>query len=150
MRYSRIVVTALNQRWLDAAVAEFCGYGSSVIGCDAEVGMECRVPEPETLDGRPGASLLIFGFSKEAVEKAITNRTGQCLMTCPTTAVFNGLFTEKDEPSANIDQISLGKHLRFFGDGYQKSKQVAGRRYWRRASIARIGASTGAARIAQS
>ena len=45
-------------------------------------------------------------------------------MTCPTTAVFNGL------PDAET-KIPLGKHIRFFGDGFQKSKQVAGRRYWR-------------------
>jgi formylmethanofuran--tetrahydromethanopterin N-formyltransferase len=45
-------------------------------------------------------------------------------MTCPTTAVYDGL---PDAP----ERIPLGKHIRFFGDGYQKSKQVAGRRYWR-------------------
>src|SRR5262249_47180606 len=27
--------------------------------------------------------------------------------------------------------VPLGKHLRFFGDGYQKSKLIDGRRYWR-------------------
>jgi formylmethanofuran--tetrahydromethanopterin N-formyltransferase len=45
-------------------------------------------------------------------------------MTCPTTAVYDGL-------SDGVEQIPLGKHLRFFGDGFQKSKLVAGRRYWR-------------------
>lgn len=114
MRYARIVVTAHNQRWLDAAVSEFSGYGSSVIGCDAEVGLESIVPESETLDGRPGASLLIFGFSTDAVQKALSNRTGQCLMTCPTTAVFDGFA---DAP----ERVPLGKHLRFFGDGFQKA-----------------------------
>lgn len=130
MRYCRVIVTAANQRWLAAAVAEFSGYGSSVIGCDAEVGLECPVPEANTLDGRPGASLMVFGFSQDAVEKAITNRTGQCLMTCPTTAVFDGLKSTAIE-SPDIDRISLGKHLRFFGDGYQKSKLIGERRFWR-------------------
>ncbi len=91
MRYGRIIVTAANERWLSAAIAEFSGYGSSVIGCDAEVGLEHLLSKSETLDGRPGASLLVFGFSTDAVAKAISNRTGQCLMTCPTTAVFDGL-----------------------------------------------------------
>lgn len=125
MRYSRLIVTAANERWLNAAISEFCGYGSSVIGCDAEVGLEQRIDSSETLDGRPGASLLVFGFSKDAVESAISNRTGQCLMTSPTSAVFNGLI---DDQTA---EVPLGKHLRFFGDGYQKSKLIGERRFWR-------------------
>jgi formylmethanofuran--tetrahydromethanopterin N-formyltransferase len=44
-------------------------------------------------------------------------------MTCPTTACFNGL------PAP--DKISIGGQLRFFGDGYQISKLVDGRRFWR-------------------
>jgi formylmethanofuran--tetrahydromethanopterin N-formyltransferase len=45
-------------------------------------------------------------------------------MTCPSTAVYNGLLgTEAKSP--------LGKHIRFFGDGFQKSKKIANRRYWR-------------------
>jgi len=137
MRYSRIVVTAHNQRWLDTAIAEFCGYGTSVIGCDAEVGLECYVPETETLDGRPGASLMIFGFSSEAVQKALTNRAGMCLMTCPTTALFDGKVTgpsDDSEKAATEDapkRIAMGKHLRFFGDGFQKSKLIGDRRFWR-------------------
>ena len=151
MQCARVVVTAHNQRWLDAAVAEFSGYGSSVIGCDAEVGLERLVGESETLDGRPGASLLIFGFSNQAVEAALCNRAGQCLMTCPTTAVFDGLVAGskrdagkgdgedevvgEDQQDADTtmagERISLGKQLRFFGDGFQKSKLIGERRFWR-------------------
>ena len=133
MKYSRIIVTACNDRWVDAAIAEFCGYGSSVIGCDAEVGLEKRIPETETIDGRHGASLLVFGFSKDAVQTAITNRTGQCLMTCPTTAVFDGLAEqgydnqhptgEETKIRSKHETIPLGKHLRFFGKDKQKSKR---------------------------
>ena len=65
---------------------EFAGYSASVIGCDAEVGVERWLSSDETPDGRPGAALLAFGFSTDALGKAIPNRTGQCLMTCPTTA----------------------------------------------------------------
>jgi len=82
------------------------------------------LPPEETPDGRPGAAVLVFGFSTEALAKVIHNRTGQCLMTCPTTAVYNGL------PDA-ADRIPLGKHIRYFGDGFQKSKLLFGRRYWR-------------------
>lgn len=124
MRYARLVVTAADDYWLDCALRELCGYGSSVIGCDAEVGVERRLAEDESPDGRPAAAVLAFGFSTEALAKALPNRTGQCLMTCPTTAAYNGL------PDAE-EFVPLGKHLRFFGDGFQKSKVVADRRYWR-------------------
>ena len=124
MRYSRVIVTAHNERWLKAAISEFTGYGTSVIGCDAEVGLEKLIPKSETMDGRPGASILLFGFSTDAVQKALTNRTGQSLMTCATTAVFDGLPDSEE-------RVALGKHLRFFGDGFQKSKLIGERRFWR-------------------
>jgi formylmethanofuran--tetrahydromethanopterin N-formyltransferase len=124
MRYCRLIVTALDAYWLDAAVREFTGYSASVIACDTESGVERMLSPDETPDGRPGAALMAFGFSADALGKAVANRTGQCLMTCPTTAVFDGL------PEAET-RLPLGKHLRFFGDGYQKSKVVEGTRYWR-------------------
>jgi formylmethanofuran--tetrahydromethanopterin N-formyltransferase len=124
MRYVRLIVTAHDRYWLLAGAMEFTGYASSVIACDAEAGIERLLAPEETPDGRPGAALLAFGFTTQALGKAIPNRTGQCLMTCPTTAVFDGL------PDA-AERIALGKQIRFFGDGYQKSKLVEGRRLWR-------------------
>ncbi len=124
MRYARVIVTAHDEHWLRTAAAEFSGYGSSIIGCDAEVGLDTWLPASATPDGRPGAALLAFGFSTESLGKAVLNRTGQCLLTCPTTAVYDGL---PDAP----ERMPLGKLLRFFGDGFQKSKLVADRRYWR-------------------
>ena len=123
MRYTRLIVTAADDYWLDAAMNAFTGYGTSVIGCDAEVGVECRIDGAETPDGRPGTVVLAFGFDSESLAKAIVNRCGQCLMTCPTTAVFNGLKSD--------EQFDLGNKLRFFGDGYQKSKSIGDRRFWR-------------------
>jgi len=124
MSYCRLVVTAQDDYWLDAALREFCGFSSSVIACDAEIGVEQMLPADQTPDGRPGAAVLMFGFAADALAKSAPNRTGQCLMTCPTTAVFDGL-------SAAEKKIPLGRHIRFLGDGYQKSKQTAGQRYWR-------------------
>lgn len=124
MRFTRLIVTAHDEYWLQAAVNEFTGYASSVIACDAEAGVERRLAAPDTPDGRPGAAVLLFSFSTEALAKAVPTRCGQCLMTCPTTAVYDGL-TDGEE------RIPLGKHLRFFGDGYQKSKLLLGHRYWR-------------------
>jgi len=124
MRYVRLIITAADDYWLEAALKELTGYSSSVIACDAEAGVERRMTAAETPDGRPGASVLLFGFSTDALNKSVPNRVGQCVMTCPTTAVYDGMPTAETK-------IPLGKKIRFFGDGYQKSKQVAGRRYWR-------------------
>jgi formylmethanofuran--tetrahydromethanopterin N-formyltransferase len=125
MQYARLIVTAVNERWLRVAMSDFCGYGSSVIGCDAEVGVEGWLDPGQTLDQRSGASALAFGFSTEALGKALANRAGQCLLTCPTTAVFDGL------PQPAPEQVALGSYLRFFGDGFQKSKLLGERRFWR-------------------
>jgi formylmethanofuran--tetrahydromethanopterin N-formyltransferase len=137
MRYTRLIVTAIDSYWLDAGLREFCGYGSSVILCDAEVGVEVAELE-SSIDGRPGASVMAFGFSADALAKAISKRTGQCLMTCPTTAVFDGMKVAGENPfetepfeDPNAKPIPLGDHLRFFGDGYQKSKIIGDRRLWR-------------------
>jgi len=124
MRYVRLIITAADEYWLEAGLKELTGYSSSVIACDSETGVERRLPADDTPDGRPGASVLVFGFSTDALNKSVPNRVGQCVMTCPTTAVYNGL------PDADT-RVPLGKKIRFFGDGFQKSKQVAGRRYWR-------------------
>lgn len=124
MRFVRLILTAHDGHWLDAAVREFTGYSSSVIACDAELGVDTYLPPDATPDGRPGVSILGFGFSADALAKAIPNRIGQCVMTCPSTAVFDGL-------SESSERIPLGKHIRFFGDGFQKSKVVAGKRFWR-------------------
>lgn len=134
MRFTRLIITAINKRWLTAAINEVCGYGSSVIACDAEAGFESWIDPDQTIDGRPGVSLLFFAFSTEALQKAIVKRAGQCLMTCPTTAVFDGLPDLESNRSLEgfaAKKISLGDQLRFFGDGYQKSKLITDRRFWR-------------------
>lgn len=124
LRFARLLVTAHDDHWLDAATRAACGYGTSVIGCDAEVGVERRIPANDTPDGRPGAAILLFAFSTEALAKAVANRTSQCLLTCPTTAVYDGLPSESE-------RVPLGGHVRFFGDGREKTKVIEGHRYWR-------------------
>lgn len=124
MRYARLIVTAFDEHWLNAAVREFTGYSTSIIACDCEAGVERYLKPEETPDGRPGAAIMMFGYTIDGLAKVAPKRTGQCLMTCPTTAVYEGL-------TAGEARIPLGKHIRFFGDGFQKSKLIAGRRYWR-------------------
>jgi formylmethanofuran--tetrahydromethanopterin N-formyltransferase len=124
LRCARLIVTAHDAHWLRAACEAACGYGTSVIGCDAEVGVERFLDPSESPDGRAAVSLLAFGFAAESLAKAVANRTAQCLLTCPTANVFDGL------PAAE-DRAPLGKHVRFFGDGFEKTKRLDQQRIWR-------------------
>ncbi|MES9945094.1 MAG: formylmethanofuran--tetrahydromethanopterin N-formyltransferase [Candidatus Thiodiazotropha sp.] len=123
MSATRVIITAINLHWARIAGETMTGFATSVIGCGVEAGIEAEIAPNATPDGRPGVSVLLFGMSGKALAKQLETRVGQCVLTCPTTALFAGIEGEK--------QIPLGKNLRFFGDGYQISKQIAGTRYWR-------------------
>src|SRR4051812_33700310 len=124
MTAARAIITAETPAWAEVAGRTMSGYATSVIACDAEAAIERVLGQDETPDGRPGVAVLVFAFSRDALEKALTNRVGQCVMTCPTTACYNGLpLGEKS--------INVGGRLRYFGDGWQISKRLDGRRYWR-------------------
>jgi formylmethanofuran--tetrahydromethanopterin N-formyltransferase len=124
MTAARAVITADTARWAEIAGTTMTGYATSVIGCDAEASVERVLRPDETPDGRPGVSVLLFAFNREALERAIVTRVGQCVMTCPTTACYNGLpIGEKS--------IIVGGRLRYFGDGWQISKRLGDRRFWR-------------------
>jgi formylmethanofuran--tetrahydromethanopterin N-formyltransferase len=123
---TRLIVTAEELPWAKTAASVFCGNATSVIGCDLEAAAERELPADESPDGRPGVAILAFAFSRDGLAKAVTGRTGQCILTCPTTACYNGL------PDCPKDkQIVVGGQLRFFGDGFQASKRLLGRRLWR-------------------
>jgi formylmethanofuran--tetrahydromethanopterin N-formyltransferase len=121
----RLIVTAETPNWARIAAQVTTGYAASVIGCDAEAGVERTLSADETPDGRPGVSLLLFAFNRDALQKAVVNRVGQCVLTCPTTACFNGLPVVKEKA------LRVGGTLRFFGDTFQFSKKLEGRRFWR-------------------
>jgi formylmethanofuran--tetrahydromethanopterin N-formyltransferase len=123
MKATRIVVTAHNIEWARHAANSATGFATSVIGCGCEAGIEREIDAGETPDGRPGISLLLFAMSGKELAKQIERRVGQCVLTCPTTAVFAGI--------AEGEAVALGKNLRFFGDGWQISKVIGGVRYWR-------------------
>lgn len=125
MVVARLVVTAATPEWARTAGLTAAGYATSVIGCDAEAGIETFLEPDETPDNRPGVGLLMFSFSRDKLERAVVNRVGQCVLTCPTTACYNGL------PVVHEKSIRVGGQLRFFGDGWQQSKLLDGRRYWR-------------------
>ncbi|HEX6363576.1 MAG TPA: formylmethanofuran--tetrahydromethanopterin N-formyltransferase, partial [Albitalea sp.] len=123
MKATRILVTAHDATWAMHAGVTATGFATSVIACGCEAGIERVLAPGETPDGRPGVSLLIFSMSGKELAKQIERRVGQCILTCPTTAVFAGL--------ADGEPVALGRNLRFFGDGWQTSKMIGGVRYWR-------------------
>ncbi|HJV72125.1 formylmethanofuran--tetrahydromethanopterin N-formyltransferase [Ideonella sp.] len=123
MKATRLLITAHNLTWARHAAVAATGFATSVIACGCEAGIEAELPPEQTPDGRPGVSVLIFSMSGKELAKQVERRVGQCVLTCPTTAVFAGL--------SEGEAIALGKNLRFFGDGWQISKVIAGQRYWR-------------------
>ena len=123
MRATRLLVTADSARWAAVAAATATGFATSVIACGCEAGIERDVDADATPDGRPGVSVLVFAVSKAELAKQVDRRIGQCVLTSPTSAAYSGL--DGDE------RIDLGRRLRYFGDGFQTSKLIGGRRYWR-------------------
>ena len=124
MRLARIVITGRSLRWVRAAALKLTGFATSVIGCKVEAGIERELAAGETPDGRPGISILLMTMGKDDLPKRLIERIGQTVLTCPTTACYDGL---PDAP----DRVGVGSALRFFGDGFQISKVVAGERFWR-------------------
>ncbi|MBL8527449.1 MAG: formylmethanofuran--tetrahydromethanopterin N-formyltransferase [Burkholderiales bacterium] len=123
MKATRVLVTAQNLKWAYHAANAATGFATSVIACGCEASVERKLDPGETPDGRPGASILFFAMSGKELAKQVERRIGQCVLTSPTSAAFAGI--DEGEP------IALGKNLRFFGDGFQLSKLIGGRRYWR-------------------
>jgi formylmethanofuran--tetrahydromethanopterin N-formyltransferase len=130
MKATRLVITAHTPLWARHAANSLAGFATSVIGCGCEAGIERDCTPDETPDGRPGVAVLLFAVSSKELAKQLERRVGQCVLTCPTTAVYAGI-----DPTASLaplsDHAGLGSRLRYFGDGWQISKVLDGRRYWR-------------------
>jgi formylmethanofuran--tetrahydromethanopterin N-formyltransferase len=153
MTAARVVITAETARWARTAAEVATGYATSVIACDAEAGIERELAAEATPDGRPGVSVLVFAFNRERLEKALVGRVGQCVLTCATTACYDGLAAgmggevagaslplrpppappcqggeQDEEPSQGGERkekrVRVGGNLRFFGDGFQISKRL--------------------------
>jgi formylmethanofuran--tetrahydromethanopterin N-formyltransferase len=120
----RILITAANEKWALIAARTASGFASSIIMSPAEAAVETLVSPEETPDGRVGAIIQVYQSSRGALKHQMSLRIGQCIMTCPTTAVFDAL------PKAKR-RVSIGRSLRFFGDGFQKKDEVGGRTVWR-------------------
>ena len=124
MRAARAVITAATDSWARTAAESMTGFATSVIGCKVEAGIEATLAPRDTPDGRPGVSVLLFAFTAAGLGSRLVERVAQAVLTCPTTACFDGL------PDAG-ERVVVGGILRHFGDRLQSSKFLDGRRYWR-------------------
>jgi formylmethanofuran--tetrahydromethanopterin N-formyltransferase len=123
MRATRLIVTADSAGWARIAGDTATGFATSIIACGVEAGIERTLDPAETPDGRPGIAILLFAINREALTKAVRDRVGQCILTCPGAACYAGM--------SDGDPVPLGRVLRYFGDGFQAAKRLAGRRFWR-------------------
>ena len=123
MKASRLIITAESKYWLKKAVDSMTGFATSVIACGCEGGIEKEIPSSKTPDGRPGMIVLIYAMDSESLAKQVLRRVGQCILTTPTTACFSGLETD--------EKINLGNAIRYFGDGFQISKKINNKKFWR-------------------
>jgi formylmethanofuran--tetrahydromethanopterin N-formyltransferase len=123
MKATRLIITAQNLKWAYHSANALTGFATSVIACGAEAGIERELRADETPDGRAGVSVLLFAFNAKELTKQVERRVSMCVLTSPTSAIFAGI--------RNGDKVPLGNYVRFFGDGFQASKRIAGRRYWR-------------------
>lgn len=120
---TRLIITADTAKWAMIAAKTMTGFATSVIGCGCEAGVEKVVPAEETPDGRPGVAVLIFAMDIKGLKSVVPNRIGQCVLTSPTSACYGGI--------EGGEAISIGKALKYFGDSWQISKMVGGKRIWR-------------------
>lgn len=123
MRATAVIITADNARWARQAAITMTGFGTSVIGCGCEAGIDRDFAAKDTPDGRPGVRVLLFAVSTGELQKQLAARVGQCVLTSPGSACYAGLDGK--------ERLKLGSALRYFGDGWQISKRFGGKHYWR-------------------
>jgi formylmethanofuran--tetrahydromethanopterin N-formyltransferase len=120
----RVLITADNEKWALTAAEVTTGFATSVIMAPAEAGVEGFVQKDKTPDGRVGALIQFYNRNRFDLKSQMILRIGQCIMTCPTTSVFDAL------PNAKR-RLKIGRSLRYFGDGFQRKGLVGNRRVWR-------------------
>jgi formylmethanofuran--tetrahydromethanopterin N-formyltransferase len=123
MSATGLILTADTAKWARIAATVMTGFGTSVIGCGAECGIDRDMAPEETPDGRPGVRVLLFGFSPDSLLPQLRTRVGQCVLTSPGSACFNGVDSK--------ERLKLSAGVRFFGDGWQTAKKLGSRRFWR-------------------
>ena len=123
MYATRILITAKNEKWTLIAARVATGFASSIIMSPAEAGIEAKVPETATPDGRYGCLIQIYHRSIPELKFQVLARIGQCILTCPTTSVFDGLRRVKRK-------MRIGDAIGKFGDGFQYMEERDGMKLW--------------------
>jgi formylmethanofuran--tetrahydromethanopterin N-formyltransferase len=123
MRATAVIITADTARWARQAAITMTGFATSVIGCGCEAGIDRPLDARATPDGRPGVRVLLFAVSTSELQKQLSARVAQCVLTSPGSACYAGL--------AGTESLRLGNALRYFGDGWQISKRFGGKHHWR-------------------
>jgi formylmethanofuran--tetrahydromethanopterin N-formyltransferase len=116
-----ILITASKKDLAEVAALSAVGFGTSVIGCGAEAGISDYVIPQKSPDGRPGVTILLVHPDKKLLKEQVIERIAECILTAPTTAVFNGL------PDAT-EKIPIKMH--YFGDGFEYQTRVGDRNVW--------------------
>lgn len=123
MSGTAIIITAPTLKWARQAATTMTGFATSVIACGCEAGIDRALTAKETPDGRPGVRVLLFAMAPDMLQTQLMNRLGQCVLTCPGTACYADIGGEK--------KLKLGSAIRYFADGWQISKKIGGRHFWR-------------------
>lgn len=123
MKATAVIITAPSLKWARQAAISMTGFATSVIACGCEAAIDVELAETQTPDGRPGVRVMLFSMSTDELQKQLQTRVGQCVLTSPGSACFAAI--------EGSDEMKLGSALRYFGDGYQISKKIGGRHFWR-------------------
>ncbi len=124
MYATRIIVTAKNRKWAAIAGRIATGFGTSVIASPGETGIECFLSPRLTPDKRIGIAIQFYHTDPANLKMITISRVGQTILTCPTTAAFDGLPWAKR-------RMGIGAALAKFGDGFEKEDNLYGRKVWR-------------------
>jgi len=116
-----ILITAAKRDLAETAAISATGYATSVIGCGAEAGIDHRVSPQKSPDGRPGVAIMLVHPDKKQLKEQAIERLAECILTAPTTRVFNGF------PNAT-EKISTKLH--YFGDGFEYQTKIRDRDVW--------------------
>lgn len=120
----RVLVTADSEQWALTAATTASGLATSVIMSPAEAGIESTVPKSQTPDDRPGVLMQVYNRNRFDLKAQMILRIGQCVMTCPTTSAYDAMSDAKR-------RLKVGRSLRLFGDGFQRSSTVKDRKVWK-------------------
>lgn len=124
MYATRLLITAINKRWALIAAQVSTGFATSIIMSPAEAGIETLVSPTATPDKRNGALIQIYHRDPANLKLQVMARVGQCILTCPTTALFDGLPNVKRK-------MGIGRALSKFGDGFEREEELNGKKVWR-------------------